>query len=256
MTKIAFSSDNHLDLNKVDFQETMKQQAEYLIENNYQYYFFAGDLSNDFQKTLSFFEEMNNFAGDSLRPYFLAGNHDMGKGVSFSELEDLIHPQYLHRKIIEVNNKKIIGINGWYDYSFVDGDYSDEEIEKFKKGLWFDRVIDNGGLNDKERFKTQVSELKKADILITHFLPNDYQIKRFNENTRWDLVNALMGGSGVGNFAIENKFNQVIYGHMHKNVEFIKDKTTFNNVAVGAKKELDEMPFIEVWKNKLLTLEI
>ncbi|MDR0899960.1 MAG: metallophosphoesterase [Lactobacillaceae bacterium] len=256
MSKVAFSSDNHLDINKQDFMDIMKRQTEYLISNDYDFYFFAGDLSNDFEKTLRFFEDMAIYAGGFVAPFFIAGNHDMGKGISYSELESLEQSQYLHRQRIQIGKTTVEGNNGWYDYSFVGDDYPIEEIEHFKNGLWYDRVIQQDGVSDKERFETNLEQLRPADILVTHFLPNHHQIKRFKDQPRWDLSNAVMGSDGFGEYVIENNFKHVIYGHMHINEEFENGGVSFHNVSVGNKKELNDQGFFEVWKNKLLTLEI
>ena len=43
MVKIAFSVDNHFDVNRVDGFEMLKKQAAYLVEHDYQIYVNAGD---------------------------------------------------------------------------------------------------------------------------------------------------------------------------------------------------------------------
>ncbi|KRL17177.1 hypothetical protein FD12_GL001965 [Lentilactobacillus rapi DSM 19907 = JCM 15042] len=50
MIKIAASSDNHFDINKVDIDQIVEQQAAYLNENHVDYYLIAGDMFNDFEK--------------------------------------------------------------------------------------------------------------------------------------------------------------------------------------------------------------
>lgn len=46
--KIAISSDNHLDVNRQNPDEIVYLQANYLNEQNVEYYLFAGDMFNDF----------------------------------------------------------------------------------------------------------------------------------------------------------------------------------------------------------------
>lgn len=53
--KIAMSSDNHLDVNRVDIELICNQQAEFLNKNDISYYLFVGDLFNNFSRTLSYF---------------------------------------------------------------------------------------------------------------------------------------------------------------------------------------------------------
>ncbi|WFA02212.1 hypothetical protein [Limosilactobacillus fermentum] len=56
--KIAISSDNHLDVNRVDVAATMEAQATWLKQQEVAHYFFLGDLFNDFTRTQSYFKEL------------------------------------------------------------------------------------------------------------------------------------------------------------------------------------------------------
>lgn len=264
MIKIAISSDNHLDINSQDLDKVIQVQNDFFLEKQIDYYFFAGDLSNDFLKTLNFFEKMQSQT--KTKVFFLAGNHDMGRSISYDELETDISPLYFHNKMIEIGNYQIFGNNGWYDYSFVLSDYSIEEIEQFKKALWFDRIIKQNGISDEQRLKRNAeqfqnsiisnADINKKKILITHFLPNSYQIKRFKEKKKWDLVNAFMGSNSLGDLAIANDFQFVFYGHMHINDSFTIQKTIFENISVGQKQELGNLDFLTSWKSKLKIIDI
>lgn len=53
--KIAISSDNHLDVNKVNISDALEFQAHWLNTNHLDYYLYAGDLFNDFSKTKAYF---------------------------------------------------------------------------------------------------------------------------------------------------------------------------------------------------------
>ncbi len=119
MVKIALSSDNHFDINKIDTAEIIPQQVEYLKKLGIQYYLNAGDFFNDFSKTLKYTETLRDSLED-IKFAFIAGNHDMLKNVTYQQLEDGNWPGYLNNKFLDVvdTNYRIIGINGWYDYSF------------------------------------------------------------------------------------------------------------------------------------------
>ncbi|KRM45229.1 hypothetical protein [Lentilactobacillus parafarraginis] len=54
MVNVAFSSDNHFDINKVPLTETIRQQADYLRRHQIQYYLIAGDLFNSFTKSADY----------------------------------------------------------------------------------------------------------------------------------------------------------------------------------------------------------
>lgn len=56
--KIAISSDNHLDVNKVNINDALNFQARWLNANHLDYYLYAGDLFNNFLKTRSYFEHL------------------------------------------------------------------------------------------------------------------------------------------------------------------------------------------------------
>lgn len=49
--KIAISSDNHLDVNQVNVDQALAFQTKWLIDHHVDYYFYAGDLFNNFQET-------------------------------------------------------------------------------------------------------------------------------------------------------------------------------------------------------------
>lgn len=87
MVKIAVTSDNHLDLNKVALADTIKQQATFLQDQGVDDYLIAGDLFNDFQKSVDYVQQLSA-AVAPIRVFFIAGNHDMIKGVSYDELEN------------------------------------------------------------------------------------------------------------------------------------------------------------------------
>ena len=111
--KVAFSSDNHFDLNKLDVQRMMHIQALYLLNHAVDIYVIAGDLFNDFNQSLKFARDMQEALGDKMLIRFIAGNHDMGYGVTYEELESDIDPLYFHNKFIDLTPEvRLIGNNG------------------------------------------------------------------------------------------------------------------------------------------------
>lgn len=66
MVKIAFSVDNHFDVNRVDGFEMLKKQAAYLVEHDYQIYVNAGDTYNDFTKSLAYFRALQAEVGSAV----------------------------------------------------------------------------------------------------------------------------------------------------------------------------------------------
>lgn len=50
------TSDNHLDINKVDIEQTLATQAQYLKDNHVGIYLIAGDLFNKFNRSKEYVE--------------------------------------------------------------------------------------------------------------------------------------------------------------------------------------------------------
>lgn len=74
IVRIAFSSDNHFDVNRVDATAMMRSQATYLLQNGVQIYLIAGDLFNDFQRSQQFVVDLQALLGAQTCVYWIAGN--------------------------------------------------------------------------------------------------------------------------------------------------------------------------------------
>ncbi len=59
MVKIAVSSDNHFDINKVDLTPTIQAQAAFLTDQSVDDYLIAGDLFNDFTKSAAYVKQLS-----------------------------------------------------------------------------------------------------------------------------------------------------------------------------------------------------
>ena len=58
MVKIAVTSDNHLDINKQEPAEILAKQTQKILEMNVNYYLIAGDLFNDFKKSMAYVSDL------------------------------------------------------------------------------------------------------------------------------------------------------------------------------------------------------
>lgn len=56
LTKIAFASDIHFDVNQLDYKKYLQDQIDFLNKQEVDFYFVAGDSFNDFQKSLQYFD--------------------------------------------------------------------------------------------------------------------------------------------------------------------------------------------------------
>lgn len=264
MTKIVISSDNHLDVNRLDRQMVLEQQAEYLISHKIDVYIMAGDWYNYFEKTLRFAEDLQKMVGSSILIRFLAGNHEMGHGISFDELEQDLSPLYFHNKSLKLNDLTLVGNNGWYDYSFAQGPQK-QQIEQFKAGFYYDRLIKQP-MSDFERTTLSINQIKKQlknldgeekIVIVQHFAPHNLDLNYPIQFPKWQMINGVMGAQRYMDlYQNESQIKQVVYGHAHLNVPIREIETVrYYNVSVGYRRsraiEWTEETFFKNWVKKL-----
>lgn len=270
MTKIIVSSDNHFDVNKQDVSQSLHQQATALHQLQPDYYLIAGDLFNDFEKSLHYVHDLQNALGQKTKVLFIAGNHDMGRNISFNELETALDPLYLHNQYLDIPNSnwRIIGHNGWYDYSFTPL-LDPAAIVRFRSGFYYDRVIDQP-MSDIERMAlghTQMHQLlddalnaHKQVIFFTHFSPINDELYYPDPSSRWAMVNGVLGSTKTGLLLAEYpNVQRVFYGHVHITVPPRQKKgLTYYNASVGYNRHhLQEWTadnFYQSWLNKLIQI--
>lgn len=274
--KIAMSSDNHLDVNRIDIELICNQQADFLNKNDISYYLFAGDLFNNFEKTFSYFENLSSKTNAEIK--FIAGNHDMLNGITFEELQDPnISTMYLHNKFIDIPNTdwRIIGNNGWYDYSFSSLKNNPVKIQQWKNSFWIDNTIIKP-INDFEYVDLVVNQMKsqldasanKKVILMTHFAPQYETLWKKPKDlspkfeTVFEMVNAFLGSQKTGNLIQEyDNVYYTLYGHVHGvHPPLILSNNTYINQAVGVKKrkrnEWQKDNFFNQWLYKLKIMDL
>ncbi|MDR3190991.1 MAG: metallophosphoesterase [Lactobacillaceae bacterium] len=266
MTRLAVSSDNHFDINKQALDAVIDAQAQFLVTQAIDVYLIVGDLFNSFAKSLAFVERLQTAVGPAMQIRFVAGNHDMGRDVSFDELESDINDAYLHNKRLALNDTwELIANNGWYDYSFAQGPQA-AESETFKHGMYFDRVIKQP-MSDRERTELSLQQFKahldaatamgKQIITAQHFAPIKDDLFYPAHDTRWQMVNGVMGSKKYGElFAQYPNLQTNFYGHVHITVPPREiNGVTYLNPSVGYnRRRLQEWTadtFIASWQNKL-----
>ena len=260
--------------------EIVSLQANYLNEQNVEYHLFAGDMFNDFQKTKSYFEKLNTLITG--KAYFIAGNHDMLKNITFAGLENNnISDFYLHNAYIDIPNTdwRIIGNNGWYDYSF-SPTLTEDEIKRWKNTYWIDAGI-NQPISDNKREQLVLQQsrqqfelakqAKKKVIFVTHFVPNSKALwskpatlKSDKEIRIFKMVNALLGSQHLGKLIQDYpEIKYVFYGHVHGWHEpFQIAGATYLNQAVGVRKkkrkyhEWQKDTFMDQWKYRMNIINI
>lgn len=266
MVKIAFSSDNHIDVNKLDRWEVLERQAAYLVREKIDFYVMVGDFFNDFNLTLQFARDLQTRVQTTTTVRFLVGNHDMA-GVSLAELEQPVDELYLHHKTLQVApNIQLVGNNGWYNYDFVAQDYTLAEILAFKN-LWYDRRLDRS-VPDYARFELSLAQLRhdltavagQQTLVATHFVPRIETIQRF-EHSRLDRMNAFLGSRRYGELFDERGVQTVVSGHLHVGQKSLQSAATlYYNSAVGYSNprhhEWSQPDFFTEWKKQLVVINL
>lgn len=277
LKRIAVTSDNHIDVNRLEVSQVIEAQADYLRRQRIDDYVLAGDTFNDFNKTKQFVARLQETVGTKIRIYFIAGNHEMVNGLDYSALQDSITPAYLHRKFVDIpgTNYRMIGNNGWYDFSFAlpGTQKSVADFARWRNAYWIDGGIPNRGndlqmmqdvLNDVHQQFSRAREAGKRILFVTHFVPQQsyifYSLDR-KYRKYWNMAVTLMGSQHLGNLIQAYQVMHVFFGHLHTRQ---KPKTiqgvTYHTAPVGyGLKRINEWSssnFLEEWRKTLQIIQI
>lgn len=280
MVRIAISSDNHLDVNRVDPAAALAMQAGYLCDQGVQYYFYGGDLFNDFTRTRQYMAKLRDRLAGVTQVYYIAGNHDLLQHAPYDLVEGLAAPAYLHRHYVDLPGTawRVVGNNGWYDYSF--STYRDDPaaIRQWKRVYWLDSVIDQPG-DDQDRLaavldqvRAQLVAAKQAGrrvLFLTHFAPRHEllaprpaAITTARQECFYQMINAMMGSDRLGDL-LEAAGNvaYVFYGHLHgRHPSVVRHRVTYLNQAVGVRNrrinEWQQDDFSAQWRDRLRIMDL
>jgi putative phosphoesterase len=268
--RIAFSSDNHLDINRVEVSAVLTAQASFLSKQRIDYYVNTGDTFNDFAKTRAFYTALQAKVGTQTHIRYLAGNHDMLRGVTYAELEQNADPLYLHNKMEVLGpDAVLIGHNGWYDYSFAPAQLTTTQLQHWKRGFWVDGVIQQP-MNDQERFALALEQTAKMltaaagrrVFYATHFVPDiRFLDQRMLQNQKvGQYAAAFLGGRGMGNLLSQYPRVTAAFGHLHhRDGQRLLDGVTYLHSPVGygtkRRHEWQSADFMTEWQNSLQIVE-
>lgn len=267
MVKVALTSDNHFDINQVDSDEMLKQQAQWLVDNGVKLYLIAGDLFNDFAQSVRYIERLQGELGNALQVRWIAGNHDMLHSVSYPELTHYESPQFMHNRLETIPGTQwcLIGNNGWYDYTLAEKLPEKQDFAQWKQAYWIDSIIDQP-MTDEERMEIvlqqtetllkQARQQRRQVVFMTHFAPRKDYIQVHPELRMWNMSNAMMGSQRLGQLLEAYQVSHVLFGHLHLNVKPRQfEQTTYYNQAVGyhrrRRNEWQRDTFFEQWQQKL-----
>lgn len=278
--KIAVSSDNHLDVNRIDVEKALNFQSDWLLGHDISYYFFDGDLFNDFQQTCNYFFRMRQLLGPRAAAYFIAGNHDMLKNAPHQLVEHCPDPGYLHQHFVDLPGTRwrVIGNNGWYDYSFSSYTNQPRRVAQWKNAYWLDSAIDQPFddqqqmANVLQQVKKQLDDARQAGkqvIFLTHFAPRAELLSpqpSFVSSPRqqyfYQMFRAMMGSSKLGDLLEQSGIVKLVfYGHLHGQHPVItRHGVSYYNQAVGVRNkrsnEWQANNFFDQWRQTLKIIEL
>lgn len=260
MGKLGIMSDLHVDINKLG-QFELELLTDLLHEKKITHLHLGGDTANQVAillDTLSFIESKG------ISTTFNFGNHELPSIKKTIEMEDYPDSRFLNHSYKELNDQLVLlGVNGWYDYSFaLEKDY--DKIVAAKNLYWYDRIIERP-LNDPDMLVSILKELKysldalknagKQVIVATHFVPKQEFVRYFDgEYERWNQINAFLGAKATGELLeTYDNIQQVVFGHTHRRID--------NQVINGTSYSARPLGYFYEWhltkdfmlENKLMT---
>lgn len=275
--KIAVSSDNHLDVNRQDVDQVLDEQSKWLNDHQVDYYLFAGDLFNNFAKTATFMDRLQARLKET-KALYIAGNHDMLGAKSADQIEDFADNQYLHNRYLDLPGTpwRVIGNNGWYDYSFSTYHNDPVAVQRWKKIFWLDSSIPQQE-SDQDKMSRVLKQVdhqlyfaqrqNKQVLFLTHFAPDHRLLapKPAGVSTPrrervYQMVNAMMGSDQLGHL-LESYQNvkAVFYGHLHQvHHSLYRQQLVYLHQAVGVRNkrhnEWQADNFFDQWRQTLRVL--
>lgn len=269
--RLAVISDLHLDINRLDVSAIAKVMADYLLKKQVDSYVLAGDTFNSLDKTREFVQQLQALLRNKIQVFYLAGNHEMGDGKPYEEYEASKPDGYLHNQSVDFGEYRLIGNNGWYDYSFDHDQHSEKEIQRFKRVFWYDRRIAQV-ISDQERalisrgqILKEVAEAKTAGqkpIVISHFSPDKKIVNAIPfSKSKMAILKAYLGSARLGEQLVDAEVPIVVSGHVHWHLPVHQEKeTSYYNVSLGYETkrihEWSQKDFFTEWQRRLLVLDL
>ncbi len=244
--RVGLIADIHININlEYDLVELI---TENILENKIETLIIAGDISNNYNETVNFIDDL--IAKSKISVYFVPGNHDM-----WSEEKDTLkiykayekHPACLINKIVHLTKKtSLIGDIGWYDYSYGNKKFSDDEFntKQYAQKTWQDSLNTNWEMSDKEvskmcydNLENSLEKLNNKDIILaTHFLCHEeFLVPEIREP--WEFFNAFLGSANYKDLVLKYNVKYAVMGHVHYRKQIIENNTTFICPCLNYAKE-------------------
>jgi putative phosphoesterase len=268
--RIGILSDIHVDQNGESPDHVVNALATTLQHNAPDAFVLAGDVSNDYTLSLSVLSELE--IGTGIPVYFVPGNHDLWNRTHPDMDAWQIHdafgqfPGTLSGRVLDLAaGWQIVGEAGWYDFSYGDSAYSEEDFERMEIDgrVWQDRVFADWKMGTRQvhqvflaRLRERLSSVRdpRRTLMVTHAVPvSDFTVPFMPE--LWNYLNAFLGSEAYGELAREFGVPASICGHVHFRREVKHpgrggSATRFICNCLGYTREWrgDPNPFLEVPK--------
>ncbi len=236
--KAAVISDIHIDINHNEKEPVIDSLRKVLVQDMPEILIIAGDISNDYQKTLEFLKQTDR----TVPTIFVPGNHDLWNIENQQQDTWKIYNalgNYQHNLCTQnyiINDEWVVcGECGWYDYSFADREFPIELIQEgsYMQRKWKDKDYIKWGKKDAEIFEIFYSKLEKKMnevkdkkiIMVTHMLTHKEFTVR--DHPMWKFFNAFLGSSRYGELIKKYDVKYSIMGHVHYRKELEEKGTRY-----------------------------
>lgn len=268
--KIGIISDIHVDISNKEDEKIEEILSDYLKEKEVEVLIIAGDISENYNTTIEVLRKIEELSKSKV--LFVPGNHDLWN-IKNKELET--YNIYEKLKTFEGNlcdnpyelNEEyvVIGDVLWYDYSFADNSFSDEQLEmKMYMGrTWKDSHYIKWGKLDKikniefiEKLKEQISKYKnKKIILVTHMITHPAFKVEYND--LWKYFNGFLGTDKLLPIIEDNNnIKYIIMGHVHYRREFKDGEKNYICRCLNYRNEWESEDIKKEIKNTLKILDL
>lgn len=231
MTKLAFMSDLHIDLNDfTDFE--IQVLTHMLMEEGIDHLHIAGDISNHHHTVgLPFIKRLQK----ELPVTYHLGNHDM---LDLNELEI----EQLDFNCYTIDGKTFLAFHGWYDYSFYSQKTDDENLS-FKKRFWFDRRLERHQTDPDltamivKKLDNVLAKHPEVELVSLHFVPHEQFLLT---HPRLIPFNAFLGSQQFHDIFVKHHVSDVVFGHSHHSYDNqVIDGISYHAHPLGYRHEWD-----------------
>lgn len=271
--KIGVISDLHIDTNsneQLHTDDIKNILVAQIKEKQIDLLAIAGDISNDHQLSQMFIENIKKLTG--IKVLFVPGNHDYWEKEQEEKHTHAIleffktrEESIIERPFILNEEWAIVGHSGWYDHTFADKRFSDEELSvgNYNERIWQDKLNVDWKMEDKAVSKEFVAAVEadlekvkdKKIILMTHMVTyRNFGVKM--PHLMFDYFNAFIGTSDFDHLFEKYNIKYNIMGHVHYRRREENNGITHICACVGNRNEWQTDDYERELKDAMQVIEL